>query len=80
MTVTEEESTKDLRQNTALSDEFAAIMTTRHNFKFLPNDALGASTDFVSYVSINFKHSLMLIIREISHMVRGQQKLYLSHG
>ncbi|CAE6478836.1 unnamed protein product [Rhizoctonia solani] len=46
MTITEIESLKDLRGNSVLSDEFGAIMTSRHGYLFDPHSAVGASTDF----------------------------------
>ncbi|KAG8691612.1 hypothetical protein FRC11_015049 [Ceratobasidium sp. 423] len=46
MTITEIEALKDVRGNSVLSDEFGAIMTSRHDHLFDPESTTGASTDF----------------------------------
>lgn len=46
MSITEEDAIKDLRQNTVMSDEFAAIMSTRYKYAFTLGEETSASTDF----------------------------------
>ncbi|KAG8733005.1 hypothetical protein FRC12_019011 [Ceratobasidium sp. 428] len=47
MTTIEQDSIKDLQQNTLLSDDFGAVMASRHGRSLiLSSGAIGASTDF----------------------------------
>ncbi|KAF8605974.1 amidohydrolase [Ceratobasidium sp. AG-I] len=64
MTMLDMEHIKDLQQNSALSDDFAAIMTSRHGRIFVPNEEAGASTDFV--ISLKLSLNLEITYRNLA--------------
>ncbi|ELU43555.1 aminoacylase 1-like protein 2 [Rhizoctonia solani AG-1 IA] len=70
ITFTEIDSMKDLQSNQLLSDEFGAIMASRHGYPYRPNEEIGASTDFVSRLDLTDEYWLIGSVRAMLHTVR----------